>query len=700
MIESVEAFDKIPELLSDIEQKRVELSSQLQEIEQHNDDLIMREDYLDNFASGSTEAYDLKIQQLTEQLSKIKSLSDLESFISTNKNLQEVSVVKQLKQLLQLQQANENFLRLAEDCNNRIIPQIKTLTEVSEVESYLNTEIFSNIEYTSEEIAFIKKIISEELYGHFLSLKADLTQNFNQLLLETNWDSYKFNNHELIHAMKAKSNQLYQFSILVQEWCPSEPMQYWNFESLANNFKIKFIYHFNNTQQQQQQQQDASQSIETFFSFMETYLSENLLKCIAIFHDEAIGLTKLTVHDQFINYILGPLRKKIKKILTSIVDNQNNLETLVRLITQIFKTDEILWEKYSYSGDGLITLLPNNVLKIWIQFETDIVDKQYAKNFSNYQGLSKIIRDGPNFVKYLLNLYNYFHPFLAVTTEKFFQYKIMVFKKIFLNLLKSFRESNMNYHQSHENDEITNFNENVVRLKNMISVYETMYVLEKQSDCIILNTQFNEITESHYETLFQAEMVEYQEAANALLESLVHRFKKMFGNSLRTYFKVNTWPSLTVTLENDRCSNELIGAVNILSNCYKIVQAHLTGKMNEKYVHRFQLNVINITVDYLMNYIVKLNNFSINGYKQIVQDYNFLKKNIGFEQNTIVSQNDGSLIETLKLYYSLTFEDHAEYPWLNKDYAKFDSNFVRLKRTFNLKYAKNEDISYILYKCL
>ncbi|KAL6948792.1 hypothetical protein ACO0QE_001265 [Hanseniaspora vineae] len=544
MLESVEAFHQIPDLLSGIEQKRIELSTQLQEIEQHNANLSTIENDLDDFSNGKTEAYESKIVQLTEQLSQIKTLSDLESLTSSNQNLLEVSVVKQLKQLLQLQQANENFLRLAEECNNRIIPEIKTLKEISEVENYLSTEISSNINYTSEEVAFIKKIISGELYKHFLSLKADLSQNFNQFLLDSNWDSHKFNNHDLIPAMKAKSNQLYHFSVLVQEWCPSEPMQYWNFESIANNFKIKFIYHFSNTQQQ-----GASQSIETFFSFMESYLNENLFKCIAVFHEEDIGLTKLTVHDQFINYILDPLRKKIKKTLTSIVDNQKDLETLVRLITQIFKTDEILWEKYSYSGDGLITLLPNNVLKIWIQFETDIVDKQYVKNFSNYKGLSKITQDGPNFVKYLLNLYSYFHPFLAVTAEKFFQYKIMVFKKIFLNLLKSFRESNMNYQQSNETDELTHFEENVVRLKNMNSVYETMYVLEKQSDCIILNTQFNEITESHYKTLFQAEMAEYQNSVNALLESLVHRFKKMFGNSLRTYFKVNTWSSLSVTLE-------------------------------------------------------------------------------------------------------------------------------------------------------
>ncbi|KAL6948791.1 hypothetical protein ACO0QE_001264 [Hanseniaspora vineae] len=137
-----------------------------------------------------------------------------------------------------------------------------------------------------------------------------------------------------------------------------------------------------------------------------------------------------------------------------------------------------------------------------------------------------------------------------------------------------------------------------------------------------------------------------------------------------------------------------------MSNCYKIVQTHLVGKMNEKYVHKFQLKVVNITVDYLMNYIIKLNNFSTFGYKQIVQDYNFLKQSLGFEKNKIVSQDDGSLIETLQLYYTLTFEDHEEVPWLNKDYAKFDSDFVRLRHTFDLKYAKNEDISYILYKCL
>lgn len=131
-------------------------------------------------------------------------------------------------------------------------------------------------------------------------LATSWSNTFDQKLLEAQWDTQKFASTSvgLVKCLRENSTKLYQLSLLylpleeeTQNGDSERPLSrsnnnqepvLWNFKSLANNFNVRFTYHFHAT--------SSSSKIETYFQFLNDYLTENLYKCINIFHDDCNGL--------------------------------------------------------------------------------------------------------------------------------------------------------------------------------------------------------------------------------------------------------------------------------------------------------------------------------------------------------------------------------------------------------------------------
>ena len=179
-----------------------------------------------------------------------------------------------------------------------------------------------------------------------------LIQALEKKLLESTWDGTSFDvgNGEAVLDLRNLSQRLYHLWTL--QLPKADENHIWNFQCIANNFKIKFVYHFN------QQAMQQLQSVEMYFKFLDKYLDQNSFKCVEIFSDASAGLPQTMVHQQFVNHVLTPIREKVSSTLTKISNDTSSqaLKTLIVLLSQIFIMDNALLKKHLYYGDGLIVM--------------------------------------------------------------------------------------------------------------------------------------------------------------------------------------------------------------------------------------------------------------------------------------------------------------------------------------------------------
>ncbi|KAH3901220.1 Tip20p SCDLUD_002706 [Saccharomycodes ludwigii] len=722
-ISTIDDFVLIDNELKQIELKREELATTIPN--------LSKKAICDEKPADVSNEINSSLVYLASDLSHINQLSDLDQLVKTYgasiKNLETYQHISQVLHERQLEQENLNLYYKT----NEIDSKVKNLSSVDEFYNLINTTILSDPLISTN----IKDVLKKSIESKINEFKKTIIPTFQQLLLNSNWDKLnstesrnngQYLNKNVADSMKKYSDDLFKISLIYNEIMKPEIKQYFNFDCIANNFNIKFIYHFNSNighNDNNPTSELETQTIDTYFKFLHIYLSENLYKCISIFHNEDIGLTKELCHQQFINHILNPIRKKIQATLNFIVKSpsDNNLNHLVVLISQIFITDNTLWKIYYYDYYGLVSLIPENVLQTWVDFESTLAQRQF-KNFLT-SGLNNLLKNGPDFVKYLESLFEYFTPLFSVNLPNFFNPQIQVFRNNFLQLIQLFKDFNINYNSINnitdatgintagslgnsdmKNDEELQFKENVVRLRNMQLVYDVMIHLENKPDCIKLTNIFNKKTKSTFGNLFSGELINYKESILALNESLVHRFKKMFGASLRTYFKIDRWNSTgdesnahndNVTNTNTSCSPELFSSVSIVKKCVDVMRSYNLDSLN---LEQFQSGCMSIIINYLTNYTLKLNEFSKDGLLQLICDYKTLKMSLGFQSGEIISLDDGSFLDTLKVYKVLKFyNEEKKSKWLDKNYIR-KNKFDDLKTQLDIKYASNDEIAYILYK--
>lgn len=87
-------------------------------------------------------------------------------------------------------------------------------------------------------------------------------------------------------------------------------------------------------------------------------------------------------------YVLQPIRDKVRSTLF-----QNDLKTLIVLISQILATDKNLLNSFHYHGLGLVSLISDEVWEKWINYEVEMANRQFINITKNPGRFPKIFSE-------------------------------------------------------------------------------------------------------------------------------------------------------------------------------------------------------------------------------------------------------------------------------------------------------------------
>lgn len=568
------------------------------------------------------------------------------------------------------------------------------LKELKSIEDEINQLIDTDVKNHSYESLFllhekIETILSE---GHLLKTdiivkdvlnKFDATlltpfakqeyDQLNQILLDSRWDTDKFllSDTNSIDLLRSKSSHLYK---LVTLYLYEENKEMWNFRSLATNFQVRFTYHFHKS---------TSNDIAIYFKFLNDYLEANLYKCIDIFRDDSVGLTKELLHEQFINHILQPMRERINNTLS-----QDNLKSLITLISQIISTDKNLIQSFHYHGDGLVSLISDSFWDAWINYEIKIVINQFNLITNNPD---ELIKSGKNFIKILDKVYDYFKPFYDLDYELLLKYKLKTCSEIFLDLSSRYLDYVLTTDSLKEKrtkeDELY---QTVTKLELLNVIHNKINELSNRSIFIRLTTTVNKTESKEYITVFQDILKHYKTNLTIDLQnSIIHRTQKLLKESLQTYFKVGIWVLNDKPEKGSR--SEIINTISLLN---RIIAKLQISDIPDCLVFNIKNELLNIMINYFIESILKLNKFNKNGLTQLNTDFNSVKESLKLSSNFQNSQELAfhEILTIIDLKYDENLTHYTDSAYIKK------GDFIDVRNKLHIKTLNDNEIQDALFR--
>ncbi|CAI1987689.1 hypothetical protein SEUBUCD646_0G01310 [Saccharomyces eubayanus] len=700
MLNDIEDLLNIDDKIEQVRNDRDQLASKLQGLKQ-------------SMASKDTEVARLEViaQDIIETGADVSGLERLQAKYGNLRILDELkNIVAQQTQLQASTDQLDAFDHQLDELAQQSLDQF-TFDDVEALNSKLRDAFaaapqrdgsdFQSAIYDELKLKVIDKYNDKILRN----LATKWTETFDQELLEAQWDTSKFVSTSAISVkhLRETSSKLYKLSQLYLsvdgeethddlnaplhlQSTNSRNVVLWNFKSLANNFNVRFTYHFHTT----------SSKIETYFQFLNDYLTENLFKCINIFHDDTQGLTKPIIHEQFINYVLQPIRDKVKSTLF-----QNDLKTLIVLISQILATDKNLLTSFHYHGPGLVSLISDEIWEKWINYEVETANRQFINITKNPEDFSK---SSLNFVKLINKIYDYLEPFYDLDFDLLVRYKLMTCSLIFMNLTSSYLDyilavDSLNETRTKEQE----LYQTMAKLQHVNLVYKKIRSLSENFIFIQLADIVNTTESKKYNSLFQNVENDYEKVMNTDMQnSIVHRIQKLLKETLRNYFKIATWSTLEMPVDEYDDDNddgatvpsaELVNPINVLTR--------LINKLDSLDIPlpiflKVKNELLNVIVNYFIESILKLNKFNLNGLNQFLHDFESLKNVLSLPPHAInhKSMSLHELIKILKIKY-----DRNNQQLLDPEYIKM-GDFASLREIYSIKYLRDTEIQDALYRII
>lgn len=651
MLTCVEDLLEIDDRIASIEGERSRLAGQLELARQ---------------AAGRNSDVGRKIEAIAGEIAQ--KATDLESVRQLKAQYGDLELLCDLEKLYVRQGEQEvarDQLRLVSD-------------EVSELERVEPGKIsLETLSRLHEELSRIRRLLGtpSAVYDSFESLLRscanDLSNKFNKQLLQSKWDTPAFVpvSTQTVETMKGMSTTLYRLSQLRL----TDEKELWNFKCIANNFTIRFTYHFH----------DGNFKLETYFKFLNDYLTENLHKCIGIFHDKCVGLTKEFVLDQFIDHVLVPIRKEVRSNLM-----KNDRSIRFALISQILTTDRNLTKNFHYHGDGLVPLIPAEVWDMWLSHEVNAANHQFEQITKDPKDMEKSAAD---FVRLLNKIYEALVPFYSFEAESLKRYKLLTCSQIFISLSSAYMDyflavDALDEHRTAKNE----LYQTLIKLQNFNVVYRKIFELSQEFIMIQLTEIVNLKEGTKYQSLFQNILGEYKKVIDEEIQpSVIRRIKKMLKETLRNYFKVGSWS--TLTRDSSMMSAEIVNAIKLMSRVIKRLDALdislevCLGIKNE---------LLNIIVNYFIESILKLNRFNHAGLKQLEFDFQALKESLNLPE-TVCNCQDRMLAELLKVLFA-KYDDSCR-GYFDSSYIKA-SEFSALRNMLSIEVLTDSEIQDALYR--
>ncbi|KOG99378.1 Tip20p [Saccharomyces eubayanus] len=700
MLNDIEDLLNIDDKIEQVRNDRDQLASKLQGLKQ-------------SMASKDTEVARLEViaQDIIETGADVSGLERLQAKYGNLRILDELkNIVAQQTQLQASTDQLDGFDHQLDELAQQSLDQF-TFDDVEALNSKLRDAFAAapqrdGSDFQSAIYDELKSKVIDKYNDEILrNLATKWTETFDQELLEAQWDTSKFVSTSAISVkhLRETSSKLYKLSQLYLsvegeethddlnaplhlQSTNSRNVVLWNFKSLANNFNVRFTYHFHTT----------SSKIETYFQFLNDYLTENLFKCINIFHDDTQGLTKPIIHEQFINYVLQPIRDKVKSTLF-----QNDLKTLIVLISQILATDKNLLTSFHYHGPGLVSLISDEIWEKWINYEVETANRQFINITKNPEDFSK---SSLNFVKLINKIYDYLEPFYDLDFDLLVRYKLMTCSLIFMNLTSSYLDyilavDSLNETRTKEQE----LYQTMAKLQHVNLVYKKIRSLSENFIFIQLADIVNTTESKKYNSLFQNVENDYEKVMNTDMQnSIVHRIQKLLKETLRNYFKIATWSTLEMPVDEYDDDNddgatvpsaELVNPINVLTR--------LINKLDSLDIPlpiflKVKNELLNVIVNYFIESILKLNKFNLNGLNQFLHDFESLKNVLSLPPHAInhKSMSLHELIKILKIKY-----DRNNQQLLDPEYIKM-GDFASLREIYSVKYLRDTEIQDALYRII
>lgn len=601
------------------------------------------------------------------------SLSDV---VALREKYGDLQVLLRLQDLFEDQERAENNLERLQNLET----EINELCELESSKLSIDRLKQLHLELQSTKFGVENSQFAKDIYSKFeeklVGRKAqELMEQFNASLLECKWDTPIFVplSNQSITLLRNQSVTLYQLSQLYI--VGDNPSVLWNFKSIANNFTVRFTYHFH----------DVSFRIETYFKFLKEYLAENMHKCTSIFHDENNGLSKQLVHEQFINYVLQPIRDRINTILF-----QNDQASLITLISQIISTDKELLHSLHYHGEGLISLVPPSIWDRWLNYEVQVAMSQLTKIVSSPLNLAK---SASEFVKLINKMYEYLEPFYSLEGGEILQrYKLLTCSQIFMRLFSSYLNFVLQVDTMTDKLPEDQLYQTLIKLQNINVVNRKISELSLEYIFVHLTDVVNQREDKNYYSILQNVQESYQQIVeNGNQGTVVHRIQKLLKESLKNYFKSGNWCLQSGPLDSNSPSSELVNSIKLMNRIMVKLDSSIIPL---EVVLEIKSQLLNVIVNYFIESILKLNKFNKEGLEQLKVDFYALKNSLNLPE-LVNNAQVAVLTEILKILY-MKYDDSAEI-FIDTSYIS-QRDYRELRSYYGINFLKDSEIQDALYR--
>lgn len=604
----------------------------------------------------------------------VQNINTLQGIVVLRAKYGDLEVLDKLQKAYENQERADKRLEILQSLEIEI-NEISEL-DVSQVTLERLHSLSNQLKDTAKEAT--ESQFAKSVYSRFdrdiLDKKAkDMANEFNAALLQCKWDTPMFIpiSGETISSLRTHSSQLYRLS----QWyvCHDTTPVLWNFRCIANNFNVRFTYHFH----------DTSFKIENYFQFLHDYLSENMHKCISIFHDDLNGLTKQTVHEQFVNYVLQPIRDRINSTLF-----QNDQATLITLISQIISTDMELSKSFHYKGAGFASLVPPRVWDKWLNYEVKMAMGQLQKIITDPNNLAKSPFE---FVKLINKMYHYLEPFYSLEGESLQRYKLLTCSQIFIQLLSSYLDYVWKLDAAAEKRPEEQLYQTFVKLQAINVVSQRITKLSYEHIFVHLTDVVNERERKSYDSVLQNVQESYQKIIeNGNHGSIVHRSQKLLKESLKNYFKSGNW-CLQGHQSRETPSSDLVNSIKLMNR----IMTRLSSLVIPLEVALdMKCDLLSIIVNYFIESILKLNKFNREGLEQFKTDFQALRDSLRLPENVFYSRVE-LLTEILKILY-LKYDNGAK-KFIDTFYIK-QGDYSELRLYCGISVLKDAEIQDALFR--
>lgn len=380
---------------------------------------------------------------------------------------------------------------------------------------------------------------------------------------------------------------------------------------------------------------------------------------------------------------------------------QNDLKTLIVLISQILATDKNLLTSFHYHGPGLVSLISDEIWEKWINYEVETANRQFINITKKPEDFSK---SSLNFVKLINKIYDYLEPFYDLDFDLLVRYKLMTCSLIFMNLTSSYLDyilavDSLNETRTKEQE----LYQTMAKLQHVNLVYKKIRSLSQNFIFIQLTDIVNTTESKKYNSLFQNVENDYEKVMNADMQnSIVHRIQKLLKETLRNYFKIATWSTLEMSVDEYDGDNddgaavrsaELVNPMNVLTRLVnKLDSLDIPLSISLKVKNE----LLNIIVNYFIESILKLNKFNLNGLNQFLHDFESLKNVLSLPSHAInhKAMSLHELVKILKVKY-----DRNNQQLLDPEYIKM-SDFTSLREKYSINYLRDTEIQDALYRII